>query len=200
MALLFQSFLGPLLVYRYAALFVITFLGSLGFPVPAAPSTIAASAFAGQGYFNLFWVMVSGSLGNIGGDVTMYWLVRRYGKKVLQWFRLKSLAESPALLNVEATVETYKAPVIIISRFQVQATALVNVIAGLGRMDFKRFFWLVVGGEILQMAFYVAIGYVFADSWQALYDAVGKFGWIIALALAVVITMASTKIIEKKFR
>jgi membrane-associated protein len=197
---LLQGFLSLLLVYRYPALFLVTFFSSLGFPLPAAPSTVAAAAFAGQGYFNLFWVMVVGSAGNIGGDLTMYWLVRRFGKKVLYKLRLRKLAESPVLRNVEDAVENYKGSVIIASRFQVQATAMVNIIAGLGNMDFKRFARLIVFGEILQMAFYVTIGYVFADSWQAVYGAVGKFSWIIALALAVLVTLASTKIIEKKFK
>jgi membrane protein DedA with SNARE-associated domain len=153
MSSLFPNVLSLLLVYRYAALFIITFLGSLGFPVPAGPTTIAASAFAVQGYLNIFWVMVFGSAGNISGDLVMYWLVRRYGHKALLWLRLRKLADSPALRNVEATADTYKAPVIIASRFQVQATAVVNIIAGLGKMNFKRFASLVVIGEILQMSF-----------------------------------------------
>lgn len=195
---LLPRILSLLLVYKYAALFVITFLGSLGFPVPAAPSTIAASAFAGQGFLNIFWVMVFGSAGNIGGDVALYWLVRLYGREALYWLRLRKLADSPALHDVEATANTYSALVIIASRFQVQATALVNVIAGLGKMRFRRFAWLVCVGEILQMAFYVSLGYLFAGTWQTVYAAVGKFSWIIALGLSIFFTVVSTKLIHKK--
>jgi len=198
MSSLFPRILSLLLVYKYPALFLITFLGSLGFPVPAGPSTIAASAFAGQGFLNIFWVMFAGSVGNISGDLFMYWLVRRYGRKVLYLLRLRKIADSPALRNVEATADTYSIPVIIFSRFQVQATAIVNIIAGLGKMKFKRFVVPVFAGEILQMAFYVAIGFLFAGTWQTIYAAVGKFSWVIALTLTIVFTIASTKIAQSK--
>lgn len=200
MSSLLPRILSLLLVYKYPALFIITFLGSLGFPVPAAPSTIAASAFAGQGYLNIFWVMVFGSAGNIGGDITLYWLVQRFGRKVLYWLHLRKLADSPLLRDVEATAKTYSAPVIIASRFQVQATAIVNIIAGLGKMDFKRFALLVCAGEILQMAFYVAIGYLFAGTWQAIYAVVGKFSWIIAIVLSIFFTIVSTKLMQRKIK
>ncbi len=194
----FSNILSKLLIYRYPALFVITFSGSLGFPVPSGPVSIASAAFAAQGYFSLFWVMVVGSLGNICGDITMYWLVRRFGRPILVFLRLRKLAESPLLMDAEKTANTYKAPVIILSRFQVQATAIVNIIAGLGKINFKRFAVFVVVGEILQMAFYVTIGYLFSDTWQALYASLGKFSWVIALALAIIFTMAAAKIVNKK--
>jgi len=200
MSSLFPRILSLLLVYRYAALFAVTFLSSLGFPLPSGPSTIAAAAFASQGYLSIFWVMVFGSAGNIGGDFAMYWLVRRYGRKALSWFHLSKLVDSRALQNVEATANTYKTSVIIASRFQVQATAIVNIIAGLGKMNFKRFALLVCVGEILQMIFYMVIGYVFADTWQAIYSVVGKFSWIIALVLTIFFTIASTKIVQKQLK
>jgi membrane protein DedA with SNARE-associated domain len=110
---------------------------------------------------------------------------------------LRKLAESPLLRNVEKTVETYKATVIMASRFQDQATTLVNIISGLGKMDIKSFALFASIGDILQIVFYVAIGFVFADNWQSVYSAVGKFGWIIALVLAIAITIISTQTIKK---
>lgn len=194
---IFSGILGSLLVYRYLALFVITFLTGLGFPLPAAPATIAASAFAGQGFLNLFWVLLSGSLGNILGDLTMYWLCQKYGVKILFKLRLKKLVESVALKNIEKTVDTYKFYVVIASRFQVQATALVNTIAGLGSMNFRKFCFLVIVGEILQMIFYVSLGYFFADSWQEIFALINRLGWVIALTIMLGITYASGKIIGK---
>ncbi len=194
---LFQTIVSYILIYRYVTIFVISFLSSLGVPLPAAASTVAAAAFASQGYLNLLLLVFFGAIGNIAGDLTMYWLMRRYGKKLLLWLHLRKLAESPLLRNVEETVETYKAAVIMASRFQDQATTLVNIISGLGKMDIKRFALFASIGDILQIVFYVAIGFVFADNWQSVYSAVGKFGWIIALVLAIAITIISTQTIKK---
>lgn len=197
---LFQSLLSELLLYRYLTLFLINFLASLGFPLPAAPSTIAAAAFASQGFLNIQWVLLSAMAGNILGDITMYWLVRMYGPRVLHWFGLQKYLATPAFRDVERTVDTYKAPVLIASRFQVQATGVVNIISGLARLHFQRFLFYIVVGEVLQVLVYAGIGHMFADSWQALYAVVGKLGWLIALGIAIGITVASNKVIKRLLR
>lgn len=196
MSIFFQNLLSDLLLYRYATLFLVNFLSCLGFPLPAAPSTIAAAAFASQGFLDMKLVLLSAIAGNILGDVSAYWLVRLCGPRVLHWMGLRKYLTTPAFRNVEQTVDTYKAPVLIASRFQVQATAVVNIISGLARLNFRRFAFYIVIGEILQVIVYVVVGYMFADSWQALYAVVGKFGWLIALAIAITITMASNKVIK----
>ncbi len=200
MSAVLQAIVSYILVYRYLALFVVSFLSSLGIPLPAAASAVAASAFASQGYLSLFWLVLFGALGNILGDLTMYWLMRRYGIKLLLRLHLRKLAESPLSQNVEATVEKYKASVLISSRFQDQATTLVNIISGLGKMDLKRFAVYVSIGDFAQIIFYVAVGFLFADDWQSVYGAVGKFGWIVALVLAIAVITISTQTIKKVFK
>lgn len=197
---LLQQILGSLLSYQYAALFVLTFLSSLGFPLPAGPSTVAAAAFASQGYLNIYVVVLVAGLGNIGGDMTMYWLMRLFGRNVLYKLGLRKLADSVALQTVEQTVSAYKTPVVIMSRFQVQATAVINVLAGLGRMHFRKFAPLVLIGETAQVVFYCSIGYMFADSWQVVYAAVGKFAWLIALTVGIVMTVAAERITKRILR
>jgi len=195
-----REILSLILLYRYVALFVISFFSSMGIPLPAAASTIAAAVFAGQGYLNLLLILVVGSAGNIAGDLTMYLLMRKYGKKILRFLGLRKLAESPLLQNVEKTVETYRAPIIIASRFQDQATTLVNIISGLGKMNIKRFALLVIIGDVLQMIFYVAVGLIFADNWQLVFSAAEKFGWIIALIITIAVIVFSTKKFRKLFK
>jgi membrane protein DedA with SNARE-associated domain len=197
MSSILQHIISFVLVYRYVGLFVISFLSSLGIPVPAAITAIAAAAFASQGYLNIIILIVIGALGNILGDLTMYWLVRLYGKRVLYWLGLRKIAESVALKDVESTVNRYSAFVIIASRFQDQATTIVNIISGLGRMKIKRFAWLISIGDVIQITFYVLLGYLFADNWQAIYGAVGKLSWIIALIVALVVVIFATQLMKK---
>ncbi len=194
MSSLFQYILGLLLVYKYVALFLVAFASSMGIPLPAGSSTMASAVFASQGYLNIFAVMVVGALGNILGDITMYGLSKKYGKKFLDWFHLKKLAESKALKNIEGVEKRYSAVVIITSRFQDQATTIINVISGLGNMKFKRFLLFIIIGDILQIVFYCSIGYFFAENWQSLYNTVGVFSWLIVL-----ITIIISILVAKKF-
>jgi membrane protein DedA with SNARE-associated domain len=103
-------------------------------------------------------------------------------------------------MDVESTVEKYKAFVIIASRFQDQATTIVNIISGLGRMNIKRFFILTSIGDFLQITFYVLLGFIFADNWQEIYGALGKLGWIVALVVVLVIVVFSTGTIKKFYK
>ena len=200
MSSVFQNILGLLLVYKYVTLFLITFFSSLGVPLPAGSSTMASAAFASQGYFNIFGVGIVAVLGNIIGDVFMYFLSKRYGKRVLYWFNLKRFIESDTFKQVEHVANNYSALMIISSRFQDQTTAIVNVISGLGNMKFKRFVFYVVIGDILQILFYSSIGYFFAGSWQALYNTVGVFSWLIIILSAVIAIIASKKITKRMLR
>jgi membrane-associated protein len=200
MSSLFQNILGFLLVYKYIALFFIAFLSSLGIPLPAGSSTMASAAFASQGYFNIFFVLITGALGNILGDVSMYVLSRKYGKKILYWFHLRKLVESKPLKQVEKMENNYSALAIIISRFQDQATAMVNVIAGLGNIKFKRFVIYATIGDILQIIFYASVGYFFAENWQAFYNTMGIFSWLIVLIATIISILLANKFARKMFK
>jgi len=189
-----QDILGWVLVYRYPALFVVCFLSSLGVPLPAAYSTIAAAAFGNQGYLNVGLVVLSGFAGNVMGDFTAYGLVRKYGRRILYWFRLGAVVESRILKQVERIEDTYSAAIITASRFQDQATTIVNIIAGLGNIRFRRFAWFAVVGDILQIVFYGSIGYFFAGNWQTFYGTIGVFSWVIILGTAVIMITASRRL------
>ncbi len=186
--------------YKYVALFSVTFAASFGLPVPAAPSTIAAAAFASQGYLDIRLIFIANALGSIFGDLAMYTVMRIFGRKALIWVGLRHWLDTPALQNVEQTASAYKGPIIILSRFQVQATALVNIVAGLVPLNFRRFARLAIIGELFQALIYTSIGYIFAESWEALYELIGKFGWLVAIVLTISMTVASHKITKRMLK
>ena len=200
MSSLFQNILGLLLVYKYVTLFLVAFLSSLGIPLPAGSSMMAGAAFASQGYLNIFAILIVGALGNILGDISMYGLSKRYGKKVLYWFHLGKVAESKPLKYVEGVEKSYSATAIIASRFQDQTTAIVNVIAGLGRMKFKPFLLYVIIGDVLQILFYSSIGYFFSENWQSLYNTVGVFSWLIILGTIIISIFVANKFKKRMLR
>ena len=161
---------------------------------------MASAAFASQGYLNIFVVMSVGALGNILGDISMYSLSRRYGEKVLRWFHLGKLAKSKPIQTVETVEKKYSAMAIIASRFQDQATAIVNVLAGLGKMEFRPFATYAIIGDVLQIMFFSAIGYFFAETWQSLYNTIGVFSWIIVLVTVIISIFIANKVKGRMMR
>ena len=83
MDLLVQAILPYILLYKYWALFVVTFLASLAIPIPAGTLLIASAAFASQGYFNIYILLIVVIAANLVGDNVSYWLARLYGERAL---------------------------------------------------------------------------------------------------------------------
>jgi membrane protein DedA with SNARE-associated domain len=183
MDFLFQTFLPYLLLYKYAALFTVTFLGALALPIPSAASLMAASAFASQGYFSLPEVILVAVLGNIAGDNLGYWIARLYGKQVLERIGFKRVLNSSIFRIVEGRVTERPALFIFFSRFEVIATLSVNLIAGLTKLSYARYLACEVIGEIAQVLAYASIGYFFGDNWQEATTLIGKLS-LLAFAVA----------------
>ena len=61
--------LSYVLIYKYLAIFIITYLGALAFPLPSGTVVAASAAFAIQGYLNFPLVLFIGILGNVTGDM-----------------------------------------------------------------------------------------------------------------------------------
>lgn len=194
MSSIFQNILGWVLLYKYLTLFIVSFSSSIGIPLPAGSSMIASAAFASQGYLNIYWVMASGLVGNVLGDFVAYGIVRKFGRPILKFLHLGKFLESEVIKKIESVENTYSTFVVAASRFQDQATTVINIVAGLTNYEFKKFVSPVIAGDILQILFYAGMGYFFADNWQSLYKTIGVFSWVIVLASTVATLLLSRKL------
>ena len=192
-----QSALSSLVLYKYAALYVITFLAALALPLPSAPSLMAAAAFASQGYMNVAAVIFVASLGNISGDSAGYWLARKYGHPAFNKIGLRRILVSDTYKAVAEKIERYRAPVVFFSRVNVLTTISVNIIAGLSRMPFGWFLSYVSLGEVVQVLLYVAIGYEFGANWEGIYNILGKFTLALVLLIFLTLAVLSRKVTKR---
>jgi len=181
-----QSILPFLLLYKYWALFGITFIAALFVPIPPGTIIMASAAFAYQGYFTLGWVLVVAALGNIVGDNTGYWLARLYGHPILYKLGLRKVIESKRYQKIEHKVTRRPGFIIFISRFEVFTNLAVNIIAGLGQVRYRKFLLFGVIGEVVQVALYGTIGYMFGSNWETISSLIGR-ALLLILLLAVVL-------------
>ena len=92
--MILSYFLSFVLLYKYLALFLVTFMASLILPLPATALLMATGAFAFQGYFNLWEIIMTGFLGSVAGDFLGYIIARSYGKEVLEKIGFRRLLQS----------------------------------------------------------------------------------------------------------
>ncbi len=192
-----QTILPYILLYKYSALFVITFLASLALPIPAGTLLVASAAFASQGYFNIVVLIGVVIVANIAGDNILFWLARLYGKKVLYRIGfMRKILTSKNFTLIEDSISDRPGFVIFISRFEVIATLTVNLICGLGKVSYRKFMIYETLGAFVDAFFYGMIGYLFGDSWQAVNNLIGNFSILFFLAIALAVAIFWKKIIN----
>ncbi len=186
-----------LLLYKYWAIFAITFVAALAFPIPPGTLLMASAAFASQGYFSFFWVVAIGSLGNIAGDNLGYFLARHYGRRVLSRIGFRKTIESQKYKNIEKRIQTNPGFLIFISRFEVVSNLAVNIICGLGEVPYGKYLFFEVVGEIAQVFVYCLIGYLVGDNWPAISAIISKFMLAIIVVVGVLVIVFWKRILRR---
>ncbi|MGB8816234.1 MAG: DedA family protein [Minisyncoccia bacterium] len=168
-----------LFLYRYFTIFAITFLAALIVPLPSNISILVAGAFAEQGFFNIYFVIIVGLLGNVLGDLTGFWVSRIFGREFLNKIGLRKALESKKFLNLEKFFTDRAGRLIIITRFITELGPLTNILAGLSDIKFSRYFFYEFLGEFLDVFAFVIVGYILGTSWQNASNFMGFGGTVI---------------------
>jgi membrane-associated protein len=185
------------LLYKYFAIFVITFIGAFALPVPSGSVLMAAAAFSIQGYMSFPLVLVTGIAGNMAGDNSAYWLVSRYGLKVLDKLHLKRFFSQARLDGARDQINRHPILTIYFSRFMTGIAPAVNVVAGITELPYKRYLLFEGLGEVTECSFFCFIGYIFGSNWEYVSQLGGK-SWIIIIAGMLVTFMVGRVIFKKK--
>ena len=185
MSWLVQAILPYLLLYKYGAIFVVTFIAAFAFPIPPGTLLMASAAFSSQGYLSFFWVVFWGSLGNIAGDNVGYFVARKYGKRILNRIGFRKILASEKYASFEKRIQTKPAFLIFITRFEVVSNLCVNIICGLGEVPYRKYIVYEALGEIVQVALYCTIGYYVGDNWPTISALVSRFLFIILVVITV---------------
>lgn len=196
MDFLVQAIIPYILLYKYWALFITTFLASFALPIPAGTLLIASAAFASQGYFNIATIFIVVLIANIAGDNLSYWFARLYGKRILSRIPfIQKILVSKNFTLIEKSINRHPGLIIIISRFEVLSTLTINLICGLGHTSYKKFLKFEIIGALGSVFFYSILGYAFGDSWETVNKIMGDFSLVFFLLIILGISLFWKKIL-----
>ncbi len=130
----------------------------VGFFLPGDSLLVTAGVFAAAGHFNI-WVLNSVLVAAaIVGDTVGYWIGRRTGPALFK--RPKSLLFNPDhLRRAHDFYEKHGGKTIILARFMPIVRTFAPVVAGMGRMEYRRFLFFNVFGGLLWVISMTLIGY-----------------------------------------
>lgn len=135
----------------YFGMFAIVFAESgvfFGFFLPGGSMIFTAGLLASQGLFNIYWLVFLLGLAAVLGDSTGYWFGAKVGPKILK-------KEDSIFFNkkyVERTEEFYKKygrMTVIIGRFVPIVRTFAPILAGVGKMNYRKFLFYNVIGAFL---------------------------------------------------
>ena len=168
-------------------LFVVVMLESFGIPLPGETALIAFGVAASRGHYSISWVIVLAAAGAIIGDNLGYSLIGRWGGRRLfeRWGPLERYAER-VLPRAEAIMARHGGKTVFFGRFIAILRFTAAWVAGMGRMEWKKFlFWNATGGIVWA----TLVGLVAYYSGDAAADAIRRYGLFAAAGIVALLVI-----------
>jgi membrane-associated protein len=142
---------GLIKVVGYVGMFAIVFAESgvfFGFFLPGGSMIFAAGLLASQGLFNVYWLIIILGAAAILGDNVGYWFGNKVGSKIFTkedslFFNKKYLQKT------KEYYDKYGPMTVVIGRFVPIVRTFAPILAGVGKMKYKKFLFFNVIGAFL---------------------------------------------------
>lgn len=149
----------------YLLLFLVIFAetGLVVTPIlPGDSLLFAVGAFAAQGSLELWLVLFVLTTAAVVGDSVNYLIGRRFGDWMIK--RMKGrFIKREYLEKTERFYETYGAKTIVLARFVPIVRTFAPFVAGVGKMNYRTFFFYNMFGGVAWVSLFVLGGYLFGN-------------------------------------
>ena len=169
-----------IVTYGAFALGAVVFLAAVGLPFPSTFFVLASGAFIQQGVLDLYSTVAVALICVVLGDTTSYGMGR-----LLRRIVIARVGETAPWRSAEAYFQRRGAISIFLTRFLLTPIAVpINLIAGSSEYAALRFVGFAAAGELIWLALFGSLGYVFGSQWEYVSDLVSNLsGVIVGLVL-----------------
>jgi len=193
---LLSLILSYVLIYKYVAIFIIAFSGAMILPLPVNPMLLAIGAFASQGYFNI-WISLSVAVtGNILGDMTDYFLAKKYGEALIRKLKIRNVR---FFRQLEAELRRDAVSTIFTSRFAGSLSPIVVLLAGFVDVPFLSFIIPDILGDLIEPLVVLFIGYALGTYWSSVSSTLNLIAALVATAVVMFILFRMHRRITKRY-
>ncbi len=178
-----------MLLLGYPGIFLVMFFECVFPPIPSEVIMPLAGFLVVQGRFNVFWVMVSGTLGSLAGALLLYWLgawadeavLRKWVRKYGRWLQITELD----IDRVMHWFGRFGQPVIFFGRMVPLVRSLISIPAGLNHMKMGRFLLFTISGSVIWNLLLTYGGIFLGENWEVILEWLDTYETIVLVLLAV---------------
>lgn len=170
--------------FGYFAIFFGVLLEDFGIPLPGETMLVTGALFASLGSFKIEWVGLLGFFGAIIGDNIGYAVGRYAGRRVvLKYGRFVFLNEE-RLHKFESFFARHGGKIVIVARFVEGLRQFNGIVAGLSRMEWRRFLLFNVVGAAIWVGVWTCAAYFLASQLGVILSGFKRFEKYILIGLA----------------
>jgi membrane protein DedA with SNARE-associated domain len=168
----------------------------IGLIVPGDVILALGGVYAGRHDLELWAVILLGTVAAICGESIGYWLGRRYGMSLLKRIPLLRGLEK-RVDNAHEYFRRHGGRTVAIGRYATAAGAFVPFVAGIARMDYRRFLAFDVPAIAVWASGITLFGYFFGEHVAFIDRVLSRFGLVM---LGVLVVLIAGSIIRRRRR
>ena len=169
----------------YAGIFFLMMLESMVVPVPSEFVMPFAGFLVSQGNFNFILVIVASSLGSITGSLIFYYIGKTGGHTLVEKYGKYVLVDTEDIKKTEKWFNKRGELTIFIARLIPVVRHLISLIAGIGKMNVKKFTLYTILGATLWNGILTYLGFILGQHWNEVSQYLEEFDIIIVILLIV---------------
>jgi membrane protein DedA with SNARE-associated domain len=169
----------------YFGIFALMILESAFMPVPSEVVMPFGGYLASQGKFDIVYVTLAGTFGNIVGSVISYFVGLYVGRSVVLKYGKYLFFKEKYLVMTENWFKKYGDKAIFFSRLLPVVRTVISLPAGVGKMNFSKFVLYSFIGSIPWNFALTYLGYWLGTNWEEVLSYGHIFNIIIILAIGI---------------
>jgi len=174
--------------FPYMGIIILLILGEIGLPFPEDATLILSGFLIAQKVTKPLPTVIVVYCGLLLTDFSLYWVGKKYGRKVVEHKRFRRILSAERLLTLEEKFRKWGIYVVFVGRHFLGIRAQIFLAAGVMRMSPLKFIMADAASAILTMTLMVGIGFLGGNSIEILQKDVKRIEHIGILILAILFT------------
>jgi membrane protein DedA with SNARE-associated domain len=164
----------------YSALIIFAFIEACCIPISSEVTFGFAGVLAFQGHLSLVLVIIIGTLAELAGSLTSYYVGRRGGRPAVDRLGRYVLVTRKDIDRAEGFISGRGVWVVPVGRAMPFIRAFTSIVAGLADVPAVQFLFLSLLGTVVWVTALSLIGYELGSAWHSIAGYVSLSGYVIA--------------------